>query len=177
MPVTEDILEQRMLLVEQAIDLHGGYLFHLLCQWTNNRHDAEDLLNDLWAFVLRAFPEKKIGQFGLLRRKAYQIFIDHQRRKKNSPVTVMETLPDAPVLPSTEPYDNRDEEQFKERFFAEYNVGLDTEKREAVWLYARYGLTHAEIAEKFNKSPNTIGDWIRHARQLFADALLNQLHP
>ena len=171
MPVTEDILEKRMLLVEQSIDLHGGYLFHLLHQWTNNRHDAEDLLNDLWALVLRAFPERKIGQFGLLRRKAYQIFIDHQRRKKNNPVTAMESLPEAPAAPITEPYNDRDEAQFKERFFAEYSVELDPEKREAVWLYARYGLTYEEIATRFDKSANTIGDWIRQARELFSNAI------
>lgn len=169
--MTEEILDKRLALVEEAIDLHGGYLFHLLCEWTKNYHDAEDLLNELWALVLRAFPEGKITQFGLLRRKAYQLFIDYQRRKQRNPVTTVETLPEISNTLTTEPYDEQDEIKFRNRFFAEYQVELEPEKQKAVWLYARYGYTYAEIAEQLNKPASTIGDWVREARELFSNAL------
>jgi len=168
----EQVFERRLELVEQSIDRYGKYLFNYLYQLCGHWQDAEDLLHNLWTLVLHKFPEEHLDQIGILRRKARQLFIDYSRRKSNNPVSSMEELPEKETAATShEPYSEEDETIFMENFFTEYEIDLSPEKRRAVWLYARYGYTYAAIATELNKSPNTIGDWIREARQQFSKAL------
>lgn len=166
----EEEFDRRMRLVERSIDQHGQYLLHYLHSLTKQWQDAENLYNDMWVFVLNRFAEDKIMHVGFLRRKAYQLFVDYWRRCQRNLVTTTDELPETEVLPmSDESYSVEDEANFKSRFFAEYAVNLSTDQQDAVWLYARYGFTYKEIAERLDKPPSTIGDWITHARSLFSD--------
>jgi len=73
------------------------YLFGLCGQW----QDAENLLQDLWQYVLLHFEDDQIDSVNLLRRKAYQLFIDHYRRQIRRGESLSETPLDLPVRPMT----------------------------------------------------------------------------
>ena len=170
----ETSFNQRLSLVEQAIDRYGSYIQHYLYGLTKQWQDAEGLADDLWVLVLNKFPEDKILHIGMLRRKAYQLFCDEWRKKQRNPFLAVEEVPDYP-LPRTveEALSEQEEQALKLRFFEEYRVDLEPLQKEALWLYARYGMTYKEIAAKLNKPASTIGDWITQSRKVFADYLNN----
>lgn len=172
-PMAEDSeFDQRLRLVEEAIDRHGSYLQQYLYGLTKQWQDAENLFNDLWVNVLHRFPKDKITHVGFLRRKCFQLFVDQWRRSKRNPVTTVEDPPDhaAPLGPG-EAFTGEEEAAFKERFFSEYAVDLTPQQKDALWLHARFGYTYVEIAEKLGIPPSTIGDLIKHARKIFAEHL------
>ncbi|MGJ8678484.1 MAG: RNA polymerase sigma factor [Akkermansiaceae bacterium] len=173
MPADEEF-NRRMQIVEKAIDQHGTYLLHYLNSLTKHWQDAEDLQSELWVVVLHQFAEADMMHVGLLRRKAFQVFVDFWRKKRQSLVFTVDELPEvAAPKTSVEPYTDAEEERFKILFFAEYPVGLNQEQKDALYLHARFGYTHKEIAEHLGRPASTIGDWLQHARQAFADYLNN----
>ena len=175
---TDAEFDKRILLVEEAIDRYGDYLQHYLYSLTRQWQDAENLTNELWIHVLHRFSEDKINHVGILRRKAYQLYSDFWRKQRRSPITSVETLPEIiSTTANTEIYSQDDEEQFKENFFKDYNISLTELQRDAVWLFARYGFTYKEIAEKLNTPSSTIGDWIKHARHVFSQSLELNRYP
>lgn len=170
---TDGEFDRRLALVEQAIDRYGGYLQGYLFDLTKQWQDAEDLLSQLFVHVLHRFPEERIMQVGVLRRKAYQLFVDYWRKKQRSVPTVDEESgheqPAANVAP--EPQTEEEEAAFKARFFSDYDVGLSEAQKEALWLHARYGYTHVEISKQLGVPSSTIGDWIKHARKRIAERI------
>lgn len=172
MPPPSETFDERIEMVERAIDSHGAYLLDYLTGLTRNRHDAESIHSDLWVYALHRFPAEKIAHLGALRRKAYQLFVDHYRKQRRSPVRVVEDPPDMPASHGQhEPCSEAEQAAFKARFFAEYDVDLPARHRDALWLHAWCGYTFQEIAEIMGKPSSTIGDWITQARQAFADHL------
>ncbi len=171
MPDTEHF-NRRLKLVEQSIDRYGnylqGYLYFLTKQW----QDAETLFDDLFIYALNKLPEEKLTHIGILRRRAFHMYVDSYRRKKRNPVTTVEELPDSPCLAHPEePFSPEADKKFKESFFSDYPVDLKPLQKEALWLYARHGYTYQEIARILGKSPSTIGDWITLSRKKFAEHL------
>ncbi|MBK1883531.1 RNA polymerase sigma factor [Luteolibacter pohnpeiensis] len=168
---SSESFDERLAKVEHAIDSHGSYLLDYLTSLTKNRHDAEAIHSDLWVYVLHRFRSEHIEHLGALRRKAYQLFIDHYRKQRRNPVLIVEETPECPTQSSHEPYTDEEQAEFKARFFAEYQVDLPTEHQEALWLHAWCGYTFQEIAKIMGRPSSTIGDWITLARQAFADYL------
>ncbi|PTX94749.1 hypothetical protein DB346_22315 [Verrucomicrobia bacterium LW23] len=145
------------------------YLYRLTRQW----QDAENLLQDLWSHVLLHFDEDKIHCLPLLRRKAYQLFIDHYRRQIRRAEVTTDELPEIPVQPSRFAASTEAEESaLMKRFWAEYpGVELTGQQKEAIWLHARHGFTYKEIEERTGIPSSTVGDWIALARRKLADAI------
>ncbi|MFD2257707.1 RNA polymerase sigma factor [Luteolibacter algae] len=166
----EAVFERRKVAVKQSIDEYHGYLQNYLYGLTRQWQDAENLLQDLWQYVLLRFKEDQIGSLPLLRKKAYQLFIDHYRRM----VRRGETLSDSPPEPVTRPmtpdaYTDAEEIALKEKFWSEYpGIDLTEEQKEVLWLHARYGFTFAEIEEKTGVSSSTACDWVAHGRDCIA---------
>ena len=75
----EEKFSRRVELVMASVDLHHTGLLNYLRSLAGH-HDAEDILQELWKFVVVHFAEDKIDCLPLLRRKAYQLFVDHYRR-------------------------------------------------------------------------------------------------
>ena len=172
---TEPIFDQRLKLVEESIDRHGSYLQSFLLTLTGNLHDAEELFDDLWIHVLHRFELDKISSLGLLRSKARQLFIDWYRKRKRirSMETTLETLPEemAPAHQFLEPSTEEEEQDFQDRFFAEYDVDLTPDQKRALVYHCRHGFTFKEIGKLMNRPSSTIGDWIQHSRNVFAEYL------
>lgn len=166
----KDQTAYRLRIVEESIDTHGSALLGYLMGLTGNKHDAEDLFDDLWLFVLRRFKDEHIGEFGLLRRKAYQLFIDRYRRAVRNPVSTVEEVPDKPVIGTApEAFSEEDEARFKRKFFEDYPVPLSGLHKECLWLHCRIGYTFKEIAGILDIPSSTVGDKVASARKAFAD--------
>lgn len=168
-PLTFD---ERLAAVEDAIDRHHVYLEGYLARLTRNHADAEDLASTLWVHVLRKFKDDQIGHLPLLRRKAYQLFVDHyrQRMRAGERIELREQLPE-PVMHHVgkEAYTTAEETALRARFWAEFPVDIPEQQREILWLSARYGFTIQEIADQLNLPVSTVGDWLLRAKQALAD--------
>lgn len=164
--------DQRLASLEEAIDKHHVYLERYLGSLTRNHADAEDLLSRLWVNVLHKFKDDQIGNLPILRRKAYQLFIDHYRAKMRymDKIQVVETLPEPGIQHlGKEAYTSTEEALLKARFWAEYPVDLPKQQKEVLWLSARYGFTIQEISEHLSLPTSTVGDWLQRSRKALAD--------
>lgn len=169
--------ERRMAAVSAAVDNYHRYLLDYLHRLTRQWQDAENLAQDLWRHVLLNFDEDKIGCLPLLRRKAYQMFIDHYRRQIRRGEILPEEMPEVPAQHHDFSAFTEDEESaLQEKFWSEYpGIELSITQKQALWLHARYGFTHKEIAQKLEVPSSTIGDWIILARKKLTEILNSQL--
>lgn len=165
--------ERRMERVMTAVDLHHAHLLDYLFQLTRHRQDSEDLAQELWRYVLHNFPEEKITALSLLRRKAYQLFVDHYRAAKRRPEVPLEEVHDMPVYVSREAvFSDAEEARLKERFWSEFpGIELTGLQKEVLFMRGRYNLTYAEIARETGVGSSTIGDWVALGRQRLMEYL------
>lgn len=170
--------ERRLAAVSEAVDDHHTYLLDYLYRMTHQWQDAENLLQDLWKHVLLNFEEDKINCMPLLRRKAYQLFVDHYRRQVRRGEILSDNLPDVPVQPASyADATDAGEALLKARFWSEYpTLDLTEHQKDVLWLNARYGYTYKEIEEKTGIAASTVGDWIALARKKLADIINNESH-
>jgi len=172
----EAIYERRLAAVHESFDQHHTYLVGYLNRMTHQWQDAENLAMELWQVVMLKFKEDQIGSLPLLRRKAYQLFIDYYRRKVRRGEFLSDEPPEVPVRPKRE-YSSTDEEEkaLKARFWEQYpDIDLSPQQKDILWLHARYGYTYQEISEQTGVSHSTIGDWINLARKRLAEAINQQ---
>jgi RNA polymerase sigma factor (sigma-70 family) len=155
---------RRVDFVMAAVDLYHTYLLNYV-RGLAGPHDAEDIVQELWKFVVVHFPEDKINCLPLLRRKAYQLFVDHYRRNVARGNLLEKAKHDIAPAPSQHPYDEADEDRFQKRFWEEFPVDLTDEQKKVLWHHARYGLTFAEIEAHFEISASTASDWVKLARK------------
>ncbi len=164
---SEAAFERRFAAVTQAVDDYHTYLLYYIEGLTHNHHDAENLVQDLWQHVLLRFEEDKIRCLPLLRRKAYQLFVDHYRRQMRRYEMIDEEYA---YIEKKESYYGFDEDapDLQQKFWAEFPVDLTKLQKETLWLHARLGLTYRQIAEKLDVPVSTVGDWITLGRKKLA---------
>ena len=167
----DELFDRRKELVMGSVDLYHGYLIKYLKSFAP--HDCvEDVVQELWKYVLLKFPLEKIQDVGLLRKKAYQLFIDQYRKSK--------VLSEAKTMIMLEPtrengeavFSASSEAKLQERFWLEYDVGLTDLQKEVVWHHARYGMTFEEIEQALGIKASTACDWMKLARKKIA-AVIN----
>src|ERR1700761_7384580 len=119
----EQDFARRLDCVMAAVDLYHTPLLNYLRTLTTH-HNAEDILQELWKFVVVHFSEDKIDCFPLLRRKAYQLFVDDYRRNV-ARSNVMETAKHE-IAPdeARHVYDESDEGRLQTKFWQEFPVEL-----------------------------------------------------
>jgi RNA polymerase sigma factor (sigma-70 family) len=172
----EAAFERRMAAVTESVEKYHVYLLDYLYRMTRQRQDAENLLQDLWRHVLLHFDEGKIGALPLLRRKAYQLFIDHYRRQVRRGETLSEEPPEVAVQGTHfSAFTDSEEIALRKKFWSEYpDIELTGEQKEALWLHARYGFTYREIEQRLGVPASTVGDWITLGRKKLAEAINNE---
>ena len=172
----EASFERRLAAVTQAVGDYHAYLVDYLYRMTRQRQDAENLAQDLWRHVLLHFDEDKIGALPLLRRKAYQLFIDHYRRQVRRGEILSDETPEIAVPPTRfVAFTDKEETTLKKRFWAEYpGIDLTETQKEALWLHARYGFTCKEIGERLSAPASTVGDWIALGRKKLTEIINNE---
>lgn len=175
---TEERFETRLRLVNEAIDKYHVYLVSYVTGLCKDRHSAEDIMQEVWVFVLNKFDESKITCLPILRRKAWQKSIDHYRARKRRREFTNETLPDIPVPAShqAEPVTAEEEQDFERSFWEEFpGIDLSEDQKRVLWLHARNKLSYQEISDKTGIPTSTIGDWIKLARSKIAQYLNSQM--
>ncbi len=172
-PASEGTFARRLAAVTSAVENYHAYLLDYLYRMTRQRQDAENLLQDLWRHVLLHFDEDKIGALPLLRRKAYQLFIDHYRRQVRRGEFITDETPEVAVQPDRfAAFTDKEENNLRKKFWAEYpDIALTEMQKEALWLHARYGFTCKEVGERLGQAASTIGDWIALGRKKLSEAI------
>ncbi|MCH6256486.1 RNA polymerase sigma factor [Puniceicoccaceae bacterium K14] len=172
----ETLFARRLELVSESVDLYHIYLKDYLYRLTSQWQDAENLLQDLWQHVLLHFPEEKIKVLPILRRKAWQIFIDFYRARQRRGETITDEVAEGLITHvSIEAYTDREEQSLKETFWNGFpGIELDDQQKEVIWMHARFGFTYKEIEEKIGIPSSTVCDWVALARERLATYLNNQ---
>ncbi len=169
----EGDFDQKLSLVMEAVDKHHVRLLRYLRELTDF-HTAEDLLQELWRKVLLHFTPEQVGSFTLLRRKAYQLFVDDYRRRQSAARVrdefQLEGDPEG-VFRGEGFYSAEEESRIQREFWEEFPVGLDEVQREVVWRHGRYGDTFEEISDSLGIPTSTACDWFRKGRKLIQELL------
>ncbi|OLT25135.1 RNA polymerase sigma factor SigE [Actinomadura sp. CNU-125] len=157
---------------EEIVTEHSTRVFRLAYRLTGNRHDAEDLTQDVFIRVFRSLSSYSPGTFeGWLHRITTNLFLDRARRKQR---IRFDALADdaAERLRGREPspaqvYDERHLDADIQRALD----GLAPEYRAAVVLCDIEGLTYEEIAATLNVKLGTVRSRIHRGRAQLRVAL------
>lgn len=169
----EALFAARMELVLESAERHHRYLVEFVTTLTHQRHDAEDIVQELWRYVVVHFPEDKIKSVSLLRRKAYQLFVDRYRSQVRRQEVVTDSVPERPVSAGAEQHFSAAREaDLKADFWGQFpGIELTEPQKEALWQHARYGYTLAELEQRLGVPASPLGDWIKLGRRRLADRL------
>jgi RNA polymerase sigma factor (sigma-70 family) len=160
---------------EDVVRDHGDRVFRLSYRLTGNRHDAEDLTQEVFVRVFRSLSQYTPGTFeGWLHRITTNLFLDQVRRKAR---IRFDALPDdaADRMAGREPgpaqvYDDS-------TFDADVQSALDklpADFRAAVVLCDIEGLSYEEIAELLNVKLGTVRSRIHRGRSQLRQALAHR---
>lgn len=165
--------EERIGLLTLSIEKYHSCIEAYLFKLTNHKQDAEDLAQELWIYILHHFKIEQIDSFALIRRKAYHLFIDHYRRHIRCREISENSIPEQSTSSARQdPETIAEENELKLSFWSDFpEVDLTDPQKEALWLYARYGYTYAEIHERIGIPESTICDWIKLSRERLAKAI------
>ena len=111
------------------------------------------------------FAEDKIDCLPLLRRKAYQLFVDHYRRSVARGKCDGTGEPVAAAGDADYVYDDADEPRLQAKFWQEFPCDLTDEQKNVLWHYSRYGMTFQEIENKLGVKASTACDWVKLGRE------------
>ncbi|GAA3954883.1 RNA polymerase sigma factor SigE [Actinomadura viridis] len=157
---------------EEIVSEHSTRVFRLAYRLTGNRHDAEDLTQDVFIRVFRSLSSYSPGTFeGWLHRITTNLFLDRARRKQR---IRFDALADdaAERLQGREP---SPAQALDERILdADIQSALDAlapEYRAAVVLCDIEGLTYEEIAASLGVKMGTVRSRIHRGRAQLRTAL------
>lgn len=165
--------EKRIQLLREAVEAYQTYLVRYVYERTHQWQDAENIVQELWRYVIVYYKTDQIKELPMLRNKARQLFIDYYRAKQRKPLVLVEELPEdnvsmgevSPTIPTTDA-------SLKAEFFGQFiELDLTQSQCDALWLHARFDMTYAEISERLNVPVSTLGGWIAKARKEIAKHL------
>lgn len=149
---------------EQAFQLYQEKLKRFLARFTDS-HSAEDILQELWRFVYLRFTIDQMTSLPLLKRKAYQLFVDcyrkRQRYRKACETIWNEAGSDELVREEAFVSDEDLEKRFCEAFPVD---GLTKQQKKLVFLMARNGWSYNEAESETGVPASTACDWVARAR-------------
>jgi RNA polymerase sigma-70 factor (ECF subfamily) len=161
---------------DDIVRTHSSRVYRLAYRLTGNRHDAEDLTQEVFVRVFRSLSTYTPGTFqGWLHRITTNLFLDLARRRQR---IRFDALPDdAPErLPGSEPspaeaYDDR-------HLDADIQAALEAlppEFRAAVVLCDIEGLSYEEIAATLGVKLGTVRSRIHRGRSQLREALAHRI--
>ena len=156
---------------DEVVRLHSARVYRLAYRLTGNRHDAEDLTQEVFVRVFRSLGDYRPGTFeGWLHRITTNLFLDMVRRRQR---IRFDALPeDTERLPGTAPS--------PEQVYADTHLDDDVqgaldallpEYRAAVVLCDIEGLTYEEIGEVLDLKIGTVRSRIHRGRVQLRQAL------
>lgn len=149
---------------EAIVREHSARVYRLAYRLTGNRHDAEDLTQEVFVRVFRSLSTYTPGTFeGWLHRITTNLFLDHARRRQRIRMDAMGE--DSDRYPTTD--------GGPERAFEHDNLDVDVQRaldelppeyRAAVVLCDIEGLSYEEIAVTLGIKLGTVRSRIHRAR-------------
>ncbi|HSN44170.1 MAG TPA: RNA polymerase sigma factor SigE [Propionibacteriaceae bacterium] len=158
---------------EQLVREHSAQVYRVAIRLTGNRHDAEDLTQDVFVRVFKSIHTFTPGTLeGWLHRITTNLFLDSARRKQR---IRMDSVADAPEarLPDASPDDLVDDSLF-DHDVARALAALAPEFRVAVVLCDIEGLSYDEIADVLDIKVGTVRSRIHRGRSQLREALAHR---
>jgi RNA polymerase sigma factor (sigma-70 family) len=160
---------------EEVVAQHSARVYRLAYRLTGNRHDAEDLTQEVFVRVFRSLHSYTPGTFeGWLHRITTNLFLDHARRKARIRFDALaedaETrMPGRVAAPDDQVLDGLFDDDV-ETALAE----LPPDFRAAVVLCDIEGLTYEEIADVLELKLGTVRSRIHRGRSMLRKALAHR---
>ncbi len=160
---------------EEVVSDHSARVFRLSYRLTGNRHDAEDLTQEVFVRVFRSLSSYTPGTFeGWLHRITTNLFLDQVRRKQR---IRFDALGDdaSDRLPGRDPGPERAYEHGNlDRDVQAALLDLSPEFRAAVVLCDIEGLSYEEISRTLGVKIGTVRSRIHRARAQLRTALAHR---
>jgi RNA polymerase sigma-70 factor, ECF subfamily len=160
---------------EEIVDRHSDRVYRLALRLTANRHDAEDLTQEVFVRVFRSLSTYTPGTFeGWIHRITTNLFLDQARRKQRIRFDALsderaDRLHSALPAPDTAYADQTFDDDI-ERALAT----LPPEFRAAVVLCDVEGLSYEEIAQILDAKLGTVRSRIHRGRAMLREALAHR---
>ena len=160
---------------DEIVRLHSARVYRLAYRLSGNKHDAEDITQDVFVRVFRSLGSYTPGTFeGWLHRITTNLFLDQARRKQR---IRFDALSDerADRLTSTLP--GPDDAYADQTFDDDIERALATlppDFRAAVVLCDVEGLTYEEISEILGAKLGTVRSRIHRGRAMLRTALAHR---
>ncbi len=162
---------------DEVVRDHSARVYRLAYRLTGNRHDAEDLTQEVFVRVFRSLSSYTPGTFeGWLHRITTNLFLDMVRRKAR---IRFDALPDdAERIPGRElsPQQAYDDAHFDGDIQAALDA-LPPDFRAAVVLCDLEGLAYDEIADALGIKIGTVRSRIHRGRSQLRAALAHRAPP
>jgi RNA polymerase sigma-70 factor, ECF subfamily len=160
---------------DEIVRTHSARVYRLAYRLTGNKHDAEDLTQDVFIRVFRSLSTYTPGTFeGWLHRITTNLFLDHARRKQR---IRFDALADdaAERLPGREPSPAQayDDTHLDPEIAAALQA-LPPDFRAAVVLCDIEGLSYEEIAATLGIKLGTVRSRIHRGRSQLRTALAHR---
>ena len=161
---------------EEVVQEHSGRVYRLAYRLTGNRHDAEDLTQEVFVRVFRSLSSYTPGTFeGWLHRITTNLFLDQVRRKQRIrfdalPDDAGDRLPGQADLGPERAWEHNNLDH-------DVQAALDTlppEFRAAVVLCDIEGLSYEEIAATLGIKLGTVRSRIHRGRAQLRQALAHR---
>ncbi len=160
---------------DEIVERHSDRVYRLSYRLTGNRHDAEDLTQEVFVRVFRSLSTYTPGTFeGWLHRITTNLFLDQARRKQR---IRFDALSDARADRLTSALPSPDAAYADQTFDDDVERALATlppDFRAAVVLCDVEGLSYEEISEILGAKLGTVRSRIHRGRAMLRSALAHR---
>ena len=160
---------------DEVVELHSARVYRLAYRLTGNRHDAEDLTQEVFVRVFRSLSSYTPGTFeGWLHRITTNLFLDGARRKAKIRFDALADdadmrIPSRAVTPDAAVLEGLFDEDVEAALAA-----LSPDFRAAVVLCDIEGLSYEEIADVLDLKLGTVRSRIHRGRSMLRKALAHR---
>jgi len=159
----------------EVVEQHSDRVYRLAYRLTGDRHDAEDLTQEVFVRVFRALPTYTPGTFeGWLHRITTNLFLDQARRKQR---IRFDALSDERAARLSSALPTPDAAYADRTFDDDVEAALATlppDFRAAVVLCDVEGLTYEEVATILDAKLGTVRSRIHRGRAMLREALAHR---
>nr|WP_267894706.1 RNA polymerase sigma factor SigE [Nocardioides sediminis] len=160
---------------DEVVEQHSDRVFRLAYRLTGNRHDAEDLTQEVFVRVFRSLDSYTPGTFeGWLHRITTNLFLDGARRKQRIRFDALSDERAARLESASPAPDAAYADQTFDDDIESALATLPPDFRAAVVLCDVEGLTYEEIAEIMDAKLGTVRSRIHRGRAMLRGALAHR---
>jgi RNA polymerase sigma-70 factor (ECF subfamily) len=155
---------------------HAGRVYRHAYRLTGNRHEAEDLTQDVFIRVFGGLPRSNPSADSFapwLYRITYNLFIDRVRHRRLLQFVELPGDIHVPATDKNDPARIMDDRVFDDDVQAALG-GLSPHCLEAILLHDVDGWTYAEIAECFGVTRGTVASRMHRGHTMLRDALAHR---